>query len=75
MILRLVSSMNSTRTWVTPPLEPIVADTLANVQLYLETRETRTSTAEDFDDFDKLHGNFAGIHLDGAVRRMNSKRA
>lgn len=57
--------MNSTRTWVTPPLEPVITEMLANVQLYLETHETRTSTAEDFDDLHKLDGDFASIHLGG----------
>ena len=33
-----------------------------------------TSTAKDFDDLDKLDGDFAGIHLDGRRRSMTLNR-
>ena len=75
---RVWSSMNSTRTWVTPPREPIQyrisllsfcrqsigRGYLAGAFEYFEDRGcNRTGTAEDAGDLDELDGLLGGIHF------------
>lgn len=60
--LTVVSSMNSTRTWVTPPREPgddsLVGFSRAGM------KPPPTSSPEDASDLDELDGNLALIHDD-----------
>jgi hypothetical protein len=62
MMLRVVSSMNSTLTWVTPPREPIApAHQRSPLSLSLSQRTSspgpRTSSAQHTGDLHKLDGN------------------
>lgn len=58
MMLRVVSSMNSTRTWVTPPREPVcILSDLPSSYSYVFSHSMRTGAAEDAGDLDELDGN------------------
>jgi hypothetical protein len=65
MMDRVWSSMNSTRTWVTPPREPanksVIAKGLGCVLGFCDGGR-RTCSAEDAGDLDKLDWLFSGIH-------------
>ena len=57
MMERVVSSMNSTRTWVTPPREPaILSDLPFPSFLLIPGCKYRTSAAENAGDLDELDG-------------------
>lgn len=70
IMLRVWSSMNSTRTWVTPPREPVAVSfdskfrvccrvfRIANVQ-----QGNRTGSAQDTGDLDKLDGLLRSFHI------------
>lgn len=71
---RVVSSMNSTRTWVTPPREPFAMGGGTNQHLFSCVKGRRrgpnrlvvllhTGSAEDSGDLDELDGSLGGIHL------------
>lgn len=64
MMERVVSSMNSTRTCVTPPREPAVCQNFVLAVHLISTISypSRTSAAEDSGDFDELDGNPA-LHV------------
>lgn len=66
MMLRVVSSMNSTRHWVTPPREPAPSQILLSFQLDVpEARgRRRTGAAENAGDLDELDGDLGGFHDD-----------
>lgn len=61
MMLRLVSSMNSTLTWVTPPREPV--STWSVIVSSAFSAFSRTGAAEDSGDLDKLNRNFSRVHV------------
>ena len=64
MMERVVSSMNSTRTWVTPPREPIVRAHQHGAGSKGPVRgPERTGSAEDAGDLDELDGSLGGIHF------------
>jgi hypothetical protein len=71
MMLRVVSSMNSTRHWVTPPREPILCQILLQYppSFLLSSRDSvrdwgeRTGAAENAGDLDELDGDLGAIHL------------
>lgn len=81
MMLRVVSSMNSTRTWVTPPREPVSGQNVCSIGAL--SGFARTGTAEDCEimsaklrsayeppahtagDLDELDGDLGGIHVCG----------
>ena len=56
IMLRVVSSMNSTLTWVTPPREPIPFIS-AVLRSHLFLSQKHTGTAQDTGDLHKLDGN------------------
>ena len=63
-MLRLVSSMNSTLTCVTPPRDPV--NMLLAMALPHRTQsqwEIRTCATEHSCHFDKLDGNLSSIHI------------
>ena len=64
MMLRVVSSMNSTRTWVTPPREPArdqKTTLLDSFPCVLCILLPLTSTAEHSGNFDELDGDSANL--------------
>ena len=76
MIDRVWSSMNSTRTWVTPPREPAPSQSLSRCRPQEGTcpkrdrsksrragSSSRTGSAEDSGDLHKLYGGLGGIHF------------
>lgn len=64
MMERVVSSINSTRTWVTPPREPgfQAHQHLRGLEASFR-RAGRTGSAEDSGDLDELDGSLRGIHF------------
>lgn len=83
MMLREVSSMNSTRTWVTPPRDPILVSLSRShfpQQGILHSPfpisgQKHTGTAEDTSDLDELSGLLVGggIHLDVRTKRREGR--
>jgi hypothetical protein len=72
MMDRVVSSMNSTRTWVTPPREPsfkLPSQSLFSVfpSIFYPVAGGAfrlTGAAEDLDDLDELDSDFGRIHVE-----------
>lgn len=64
MMLRVVSSMNSTRHWVTPPREPAQVRMYSSQSALLSCvyRRRRTGAAENAGDLDELDGDLGGFH-------------
>jgi len=61
MMERDWSSMNSTRTWVTPPREPLEASVFVGPSRCDRVFE-HTGTAENAGDLDELDGLLLNIH-------------
>ena len=75
MMLRVVSSMNSTRHWVTPPREPVQVRIPSSCILsLLRIRRRRTGTAENAGDLDELDGDLGGIHCERLHGSARAKR-
>ena len=75
MMLRVVSSMNSTRHWVTPPREPVqVRNPSSCILSLLRIRRRRTGTAENAGDLDELDGDLGGIHCERLHGSARAKR-
>ena len=72
MIDRVWSSMNSTRTWVTPPREPAVQKIHVSHRPLISDclfaaksgKFLHTGTAQNAGDLDKLHWLLGGVHID-----------
>jgi hypothetical protein len=71
MMERVWSSMNSTRTWVTPPREPARRESSSvcvldggGVLKESEGKTSRTGPAQDAGNLDELDGSLLGIHFD-----------
>ena len=62
IMLRVVSSINSTLTWVTPPREPKPFISAA-LRSHLFLSQKHTGTAQDTGDLHKLDGNLWCIHI------------
>ena len=77
IMLRLVSSINSTRTCVTPPREPVFehyvlakdASAIVNYHRLLHTSSTQHSC-----DLHQLDGNLASIHIDGFCSQIEGQK-
>ena len=71
---RVVSSMNSTRTWVTPPREPdiekpfnqrtaLINSEVPSEKGFFWRGSSHTGSAENAGDLDELNGGLGGIHF------------